>query len=74
MVDPAMDPELGERAIVGEQGDPLARGELVGGMLSGDVGLAAAEQRRCPALVQIVDERSQEGRDGRIGSGHEEGF
>ena len=36
VVDAGVEPELGERAGVDEQGDPLARGQLAGGVLALD--------------------------------------
>ena len=40
---PGVDAELGERALVDQQVDPLARGQLVRVVLLGDLLLAAAE-------------------------------
>ena len=52
-------PELGERAFVDQQVEPLARGELVLRVLAGDPLLAAAELGLGAALVQVLDERAQ---------------
>ena len=45
VVDAGVDAELGERPLVDEQVDALARGQLVGGVLLGDPLLPAAELR-----------------------------
>jgi hypothetical protein len=41
-VDPGVDAELGERALVDQERDPLARGQLAALVLGGDLVLAAA--------------------------------
>ncbi len=58
-VRPSVDAELGERALVDQQRQPLARGELVLLVLAGDLLLAAAELRLLAPLVQLLDERAQ---------------
>ncbi len=58
-----MDAQLGERALVDEQRQALARGELVLGVLALDLLLAAAEPRVLAPLVEIVDQLAQ-GRPG----------
>ena len=54
-----MDPELGERALVDQQREPLARGELVLLVLAGDLLLASAQPRLLAPLVKLLDERAQ---------------
>ena len=50
-----VDAHLDEGARVDEQVDPLARGQLAGGVLLGDLLLAPAELRLLAALVEVVD-------------------
>ena len=45
--------------VVDQQREPLARGQLVGGVLLGDLLLATAEPRGRAALVQLLDQRAQ---------------
>ena len=54
-----MDAQLGERPVVDEQVEPLARGELLLRVLARDPLLAAAELGLGAALVQVLDEGSQ---------------
>jgi hypothetical protein len=54
-----VDAQLGERAVVDQQREPLARGQLVGRVLLGDLLLAAAQPRRRAPLVQLLDQRAQ---------------
>jgi hypothetical protein len=60
-VDAGVDPELGERPLVDEQVDALARGELVLVVLAGDPLLAAAEAGLRAALVEVLDQRAKDG-------------
>ena len=56
--------ELGERAGVEEQIDPLARRRLAGRVLALDALGAAAEARGGAALAQVVGERARRGLGG----------
>ena len=58
-VRPAVDAQLDEGALVDQQGEPLAGGQLVALVLLGDLLLAAAELGLLAALVQVVDQRAQ---------------
>ena len=58
-VRPAVDAQLDEGALVDQQLEPLARGELVLLVLALDLLLAAALPGLLAPLVQIVDERPQ---------------
>ena len=49
-----VDPELDPRAVVDQQREPLARGQLLGGMLAGDLLLAAAELDALTLGVEIL--------------------
>ncbi len=60
-VGPAVDAELGERAVVDQQREPLARGQLVALVLLGDLLLAAAQPRLLAALVEVVHQRAERG-------------
>jgi hypothetical protein len=51
-----VDAELGEGALVDQQGEPLARGQLVLGVLALDPFGAAAQLRLLAPLVQVLDE------------------
>ena len=67
-VRPAVDAQLGERALVDQQRQALARGELVRGVLALDLLLAAALAGALAALVEVLDERAQRrARDERVG-------
>ncbi len=52
----AVDPHLDEGALVDEQVEPLARGQLAALVLFGDLLLAAAKLRLLAALVQLLGE------------------
>ena len=72
-----MDAELRERALVDQERQPLARGELVLLVLARDPLLAAAQPGLLAALVQILDQRAQRrSGDERVGGsafgGHED--
>ena len=54
-----VDPELGERAVVDQQRDPLAGRELARLVLPGDPLLPAAEPRERAPLVEVLGERAQ---------------
>ena len=54
-----VDAQLGERARVDEQRDPLARRQLAGRVLARDPLLAAAQPRQRATLVQVLGERAQ---------------
>src|SRR3979411_1954368 len=56
----AMDAELGERALVDEQRQALARGELFLGVLARDLLLPAAELDLRPARLEVLDQRAQQ--------------
>src|SRR3954471_10827162 len=58
VIDPGVQPELGERARLDEQGDPLARGQLAGGVLLVDLLLPAA----APAAARRAARSSASGR------------
>ena len=58
-VRPSVDAELRERALVDQQRQPLARGELALLVLARDLLLAAAELRVLATLVQLLHERAQ---------------
>ena len=58
-VRPAVDAELDEGALVDQQVDPLARGQLAALVLLGDLLLAAAELRLRAALVQLLGQLRQ---------------
>ena len=61
-------PSSGERALVDQQREPLARGELALLVLAGDPLLAAAEPRALAALVEVVHQRAERRpRDQRVG-------
>ena len=60
VVDARVEAQLGERAGVDEQVEALARGELVGRVLLGDLLLAAAELRLGAALVEVLDQRPED--------------
>ncbi len=63
----AVDAELDEGALVDQQRDALARGQLLARVLRGDLLLASAEADLRAALVQILDQRAQQrGRDGAL--------
>ena len=64
-----VDAELGERARVDEEVDPLARGELAGRVLALDALRAATQARGGAALAQVVGERAQD-RGGRRAGAH----
>ena len=59
VVDPGVDAQLRERAVVDQQVEPLARGELLLRVLARDPLLAPAELRLRAPLVQVVDERAE---------------
>ena len=59
-VRPAVDAELDERAVVDQQRDPLARGQLLARVLLCDLLLAAAEADLRAARVEVFDERAQQ--------------
>ena len=48
-----MDPELDERPLVDQQREPLARGELVGRVLGGDLLGASPQLDLLPASLQV---------------------
>ena len=58
-VRPPVDAELDEGAVVDQEREPLARGQLVLLVLARDLLLAAAELRLRAALLEVLDERSQ---------------
>ena len=62
-----MDPELDERALVDQQREPLARGQLLGGVLGGDLLLTAAELDLLAPGLEILDQRSEQARAGGVG-------
>src|SRR6266536_6128208 len=65
-----VDAELGEGALVDQQREPLASGELVVGVLAVDPLLAAAEPRPLATLVQVLHKRAQwRPLDQRVGRG-----
>ena len=55
-----MDSELHERPLVREQRDPLAGGELFGGVLGLDLCLAAAELDLLAPGEQVLYQRAQQ--------------
>ena len=57
---PAVDAQLGERAVVDQQRDPLARGELFAFVLLLDLLLAAAISDLRAARLEILDEGTEE--------------
>src|ERR687893_2480999 len=57
---PAVDSELDEGPLVDQQGEPLARGQLLALVLLSDLLLAAAELDLLAALAQVVDQRAQD--------------
>ena len=63
-----MDAQLGERALVDQQRDPLARGQLAGGVLARDPLLPAAEPRQRAPLGEVLGERAHAARGFRIGA------
>ena len=66
----AMDAQFDERAVVDQQRDPLARGQLLGGVLRGDLLGPAAQLDLLAPLSQILGQRAQEaGFRSRVG-GH----
>ncbi len=67
---PAVDAQLHERALIDEQGESLARGELVSGVLGGDLRLAPAEHDLLAPRPQVLGERAQQACGGDVG-GHE---
>jgi hypothetical protein len=54
-----VDPQLDERALVDQQGQPLAGGQLVALVLGGDLLRTAAELDLLPARTQIFRERPE---------------
>src|SRR6185437_10637992 len=52
--------QLGERAVVDQPRQALARGELFGSVLAGDLLLATAQLDLRAARVQILDQRAQQ--------------
>ena len=68
----AVDPQLDERALVDQQGQPLAGGELVASVLGGDLLLAPAELDLLAPRVEILRERAQQAGGGGVGGGGEE--
>ena len=67
VVDPRVEAQLGERPVVDQQRDALARGQLVLRVLAGDPLLAAAQARGRAAALEVLDERAQDRRGG-VGS------
>ena len=61
----AVDAELDEGALVDQQVDPLAGGQLAALVLLGDLLLAAAELRLLAALVQLLGQLGQRGGAGQ---------
>jgi hypothetical protein len=57
---PTVDPELDERTVVDKQVQALARGQLVGGVLLGDLLGAAALLDVLAARREILGERSKQ--------------
>jgi hypothetical protein len=55
-----VNPQLDERALVDQQGQPLAGGELLACVLSGDLLRTTAELDLLPARAKILGERPQE--------------
>ena len=54
-----MHPELGEGALVDQEREALAGGQLVAPVLLGDLLGAAAGPDRLPTLLEILNERAQ---------------
>ena len=63
------DAELRERALVDQQRQALARGELFFGVLFGDLGLAPAQLDALAARVEVLDEGAQQ--RGALPRGHQ---
>jgi len=56
-----VDAHLNEGALVDQQGDPLAGGQLAALVLLGDLLLAAAQPRLLTPLVQLLGQLAQRG-------------
>ena len=65
--------QLDERAVVDQQRDALARGQLLALVLRGDLLLAAAEPDARSPLLEVLDERSQQ-RGGGLLCSHQRPF
>src|SRR6185437_3285561 len=67
-VRPPVDPHLDPRALVDQQRDPLARGQLLALVLSGDLLGAAAEHDLLAPRAQILGERAQQAGGWSVGA------
>jgi hypothetical protein len=55
-----VNPQLDERALVDQQGQPLAGGQLLALVLGGDLLRTTAELDLLPARAQILGERPEQ--------------
>jgi hypothetical protein len=63
----SVDAELDERALVDQQRQPLARGQLLAGVLGGDLLRSPAELDLLSPRPKVIGERGQQGGGGRVG-------